>query len=68
MIKRYQLINKLTPAQLMLSGHPLNILVKNLARGGAAAALEGALRDGFLGGRGGAEDAPALEGCGAGGG
>ena len=52
----------------MLSGHPLNIFVKNLARGGAAAALEGALRDGFLGGRGGAEDAPALEGCGAGGG
>ena len=54
----------------MLSGHPLNIFVKNLARGGAAAAAleEGALRDGFLGGRGGAEDAPALEGCGAGGG
>ena len=51
----------------MLSGHPLNILVKNLARGGVAA-LEGALREGFLGGRGGADDPPALDCCGDGGG
>ena len=41
----------------MLRGQPLNILVKNLARGGVAAA--GAFKEGFLGGSGGADDAPA---------
>ena len=42
---------ELTPAQLMLSGHPLNILVKNLALGGVAAG--GPLMEGLRGGRGG---------------
>ena len=47
----------------MLRGQPLNILVKNLARGGveaaATAAAEDPLREGFLGGSGGAEEVPA---------
>ena len=43
----------------MLRGQPLKILVKNLARGGAAAA-GAALREGFLGGSGGAEEAPGV--------
>ena len=51
------LYNIHTPAQLILRGQPLNILVKNLALVGGCV---GCLRDGALGGSGGAAAAAAV--------